>query len=52
MDWGNEMRFRAVLKGLINYLAAELRGIKTASAVVSESFYIHPFCPVTEHRPV
>jgi hypothetical protein len=35
----------------INYLAAELRGIKTASAVVSEFSCIHPICPVTEHRP-
>ena len=40
------------MKQEINYLAAELRGIKTASAVVSEFFYTHPFCPVTEHRPV
>jgi hypothetical protein len=33
----------------INYLTAELRGIKTASAVVSELFYNHPVCLVTEH---
>ena len=50
-DTANE-KIEFMFHKIINYLAAELRGIKTTSAVVSVIFHIHQAYPVTGHRPV